>query len=41
MTHTQELDKALNELKRITGVSLNVSADTPDPLSLYGLPGEV
>ena len=30
MTHTQELDKALNELKRITGVSLNVSADTPE-----------
>ena len=30
MAHTQELDKALNELKRITGISLDVSAGSPD-----------
>ena len=30
MAHTQELDKALNELKRITGISLDVSADSPE-----------
>lgn len=30
MAHTQELAKALNELKRITGISLDVSAGSPD-----------
>ena len=30
MAHTQELAKALNELKRITGISLDVSADSPE-----------
>lgn len=30
MDHTQELTKALTELKRITGISLNVNADSPE-----------
>lgn len=30
MDHTQELTKALAELKRITGISMDVSADTPE-----------
>ena len=30
MAHTQELDKALNELKRITGISLDVTAGSPE-----------
>lgn len=30
MAHTQELAKALNELKRITGISLDVSAGSPE-----------
>ena len=29
MGHTPELEKALNELKRITGLSMDISADTP------------
>ena len=30
MDYTQELSKAVNELRRITGVTLDVSADTPE-----------
>ena len=30
MEHTQELTKALTELKRITGITLEVSADSPE-----------
>ena len=30
MDHTQELTKALAELKRITGISMEVNADTPE-----------
>lgn len=30
MTHTLELEKAIDELKRVTGLSLDVSADTPE-----------
>ncbi len=30
MDHTQELTKALAELKRITGISIEVTADTPE-----------
>ena len=30
MDFTQELSKALQELKRITGITLDVSADTPE-----------
>jgi carbohydrate diacid regulator len=30
MGHTPELDKALSELKKITGISLDVCAETPD-----------
>ena len=30
MDHTQELTKALAELKRITGISMEVTADTPE-----------
>ena len=34
MEHTQELDKALNELKRITGITMDVSAETPEETEL-------
>lgn len=30
MVHTQELEKALAELKRITGITMDVSADSPE-----------
>ena len=30
MDHTQELTKALAELKRITGITMEVNADTPE-----------
>ena len=29
MDHTPELEKALSELKRITGITMDVKADTP------------
>ena len=32
MGHTQELDKALSELKRITGITLDAKASTPDEI---------
>ena len=32
MTSVQELDKALTELKRITGITMEVKAETPDEL---------
>ncbi len=32
MGHTQDLDKALSELKRITGITLDAKASTPDEL---------
>lgn len=30
MEHTQELEKALQELRRITGISLNITPETPE-----------
>lgn len=30
MGHTQELERALNELKRITGITMEIHADTPE-----------
>lgn len=46
MEQTPELTKALSELKRLTGLTMQITADTPkndcccpgaDPLSLYCL----
>ena len=38
MDHTQELTKALAELKRITGITMEVNADTPgDRLAKPGM----
>ena len=43
MEQTPELTKALSELKRLTGLTMQITADTPeetaaaDPLSLHCL----
>ena len=34
MDHTSELNKALGELKRITGITVSVNADTPEETEL-------
>ncbi len=34
MEHTPELDKALSELKRITGITISVKTDTPEETEL-------
>lgn len=34
MEHIQELDKALSELKRITGITISVKTDTPEETEL-------
>lgn len=34
MEHTQELDRALSELKRVTGITMDVSVETPEEAEL-------
>ena len=34
MEHTQELDRALSELKRITGITMDISVETPEEAEL-------
>ena len=34
MDYTSELDRALSELKRITGIAVSVKADTPEETEL-------